>query len=124
MPPRHLINEDGTPFDAAELNAVRAELDVLPQHDREQYRNGNASSIAGHPAPRMLIVSGPGTGKSHLFLNRIKYWLQQEPEARILVSSFVRKLVADLQSDINNDAALTAGQKRQTTVSTLHKIAR
>jgi superfamily I DNA/RNA helicase len=124
MTPRHLINDDGTPFDPAELNAVRTQLDALPQNDRERYRNENAAAIAVHPAERMLIVSGPGTGKSHLFLNRIDHWFQQEPEARILVSSFVRKLVADLQSDIHNDETLTAEQKKQTTLSTLHRIAR
>ncbi|MBZ5499782.1 MAG: UvrD-helicase domain-containing protein [Acidobacteriia bacterium] len=124
MPPRHLINEDGTPFDDAELRSVRQQLDRLDEDERKQYRNQNAAEVAGHSAHKMLIVSGPGTGKSHLFLDRIDHWFQQEPDARILVFSFVRKLVADLQSDIDNDEQLTDDQKRQTTVSTLHRIAR
>lgn len=36
MPPRHLINENGTPFETAELRDVRAQLDSLPQNSREQ----------------------------------------------------------------------------------------
>ena len=72
----------------------------------------------------MLIVSGPGTGKSYLFLDRIDYWFQNNPDVNVFVTSFVRKLVADSQNDINKDEKLTNEQKQRTTVSTLHKFAR
>ncbi|MEX2233047.1 MAG: UvrD-helicase domain-containing protein [Cyclobacteriaceae bacterium] len=121
---RHLINNDGTPFDSTELQALRGELDALTDDRRTEYRNQNASAIAQHEASRFLIVSGPGTGKSHLFLNRVNYWYQQDAQARVFVTSFVRKLVADLQSDIDGDTQLTDEQKSNITASTLHKFAR
>ena len=72
---RHLINNDGTPFESAELQTLREELDALDDDGRTEYRNQNASAIAQHGAVKFLIVSGPGTGKSTLFKNRIGYWL-------------------------------------------------
>lgn len=72
MAPRHLINDDGAPFESPELETLRDELDALDDDGRIEYRNQNASVIAQHRAAKLLIVSGPGTGKSHLFLDRIK----------------------------------------------------
>lgn len=123
MPIRFLINEAGNPFDISELQDLREELDSLDDDRRVIYRNDNASSLAQHDAVKFVIVSGPGTGKSHLFLDRIRHWHRQNPDAKIFVTSFVRKLVADLQSDIDN-TELTQDQKRNITVSTLHKAAR
>ena len=98
---RYLINEDGTPFDSSELQRISCHLDRLNGEDRTRYRNQNAGTIAKHSAAKILIVSGPGTGKSHLFLDRIDHWFQDNPEASIFVTSFVRKLVTDLRNDIN-----------------------
>jgi superfamily I DNA/RNA helicase len=100
---RHLINENGEPFEDQELHA---------------------RAIARHAAVEMLIVAGPGTGKSTLFKERILFWLEQDSSAGILALSFVRKLVADLDADIANDAGLTDAQKKQIDVCTLHKYAR
>ncbi len=121
---RHLINNDGTPFNSAELQSLRGELDALSDDKRTEYRNQNASAIAQHKAVRFLIVSGPGTGKSYLFLDRINNWYQQDAQAKVFVTSFVRKLVADLKNDINGDTQLTDEQKSDITASTLHKFAR
>src|SRR4051794_26976120 len=74
---RELINEDGRPF-AEEIDAVKAALAGLANDDREDFRNRNSSAIACHPAKRLLIVAGPGSGKSFLFLDRIRYWLEQD----------------------------------------------
>ncbi len=121
---RHLINNDGTPFESTELQTLRGELNALDDDGRTEYRDQNASAIAQHEAVKFLIVSGPGTGKSHLFLDRINYWYQQDAQAKVFVTSFVRKLVADLQNDINGDTQLTDAQKSDITASTLHKFAR
>ncbi len=121
---RHLINNDGAPFESTELQTLRDELDALNNVEREEYRNQNASAIAQHEAVKFLIVSGPGTGKSHLFLNRINHWYKQDAQAKVLVTSFVRKLVADLQNDIDGDNQLSDEQKKKITTSTLHKFAR
>lgn len=124
MAPRHLINDDGAPFESTEIQTLRDELDALDDSGRTEYRDQNAAAIAEHGAAKFLIVSGPGTGKSHLFLDRINHWYQQDTNARVFVTSFVRKLVADLQNDIDADDELSDEQKNNITVSTLHKFAR
>lgn len=121
---RSLINDDGTPFKSSELQMLRGMLDSLDDDERTEYREQNALAIAQHDAVKFLIVSGPGTGKSHLFLDRINHWYQQDHDASVVITSFVRKLVADLQNDIKNVVRLTDEQKDKITVSTLHKFAR
>jgi hypothetical protein len=121
---RHLINEDGEPFEEDELEALARELDSLTTEQRTDFRNRNAEAIATHPATEILIVAGPGTGKSTIFKQRILFWLGQDKDAKILALSFVRKLVADLHADIQNDGRLTDSQKQQVSVFTLHKYAR
>ena len=121
---RCLINEDGTPFDSSELSMICKQLDGLNNNERIDYRNQNAALISKHDEVKILIVSGPGTGKSHLFLDRIVYWYQNNPEASILVTTFVKKLVVDLQNDIDDDKKLSDEQKDRITVSTLHGFAR
>jgi len=124
MGARYLINENGEPFEGRELDALSKELDAFKPAERTDYRNANAQAVAKHPAERILIVAGPGTGKSTLFKQRIPHWLGQDGSARILALSFVRKLVADLDADIQNDTGLTDAQKKQVDVLTLHKYAR
>jgi hypothetical protein len=121
---RYLINDSGEPFEEAELNTLAVALDALNAVDRTAYRNSNAAAISEHPAERLLIAAGPGTGKSSIFKQRVLYWLRGTPEARILALSFVRKLVADLRADIENDKSLSDEQKLHVDVSTLHKYAR
>ena len=121
---RCLINEDGTPFDSSELSMICKQLDGLNNNERIDYRNQNAALISKHDEVKILIVSGPGTGKSHLFLDRIVYWYQNNPKASILVTTFVKKLVVDLQNDIDDDKKLSDEQKDRIMVSTLHGFAR
>lgn len=122
---RYLINKDGTPFEKSEIQTLSDELDALDDDKRRDYRDKNADEIAEYnDTPKFLIVSGPGTGKSHLFLSRINHWYQQNAQAKVLVTSFVRKLVADLQNDIDGDDQLIDEQKNNITASTLHKFAR
>lgn len=121
---RFLINDDGNSFKSSEIQTLRKALDSLGDGERMEYRNRNASTIANHGIVKFLIVSGPGTGKSYLFLNKINNWYKRDKDANVFVTSFVRKLVADLQSDIERDKALTHEQKTKIAVSTLHKFAR
>lgn len=122
--PRHLIRTDGSPFPAAELAAIAKELDSLDAAEREAFRTVNANAIAALRSARTLIVSGPGTGKSRLFVRRIKNWLRADPAAGVLVTSFVRKLVRDLERDVSGDTTLSKDQRRQVRALTLHKLAR
>jgi len=124
MVARHLINDSGEPFDQEELKTLTKELESLNPTDRKTFRDANAQAIAEHQSDRLLIVAGPGTGKSTLFKQRILCWLKKNSAARILALSFVRKLVADLQADIKNDSNLTDEHKKQAEVFTLHKYAR
>jgi len=121
---RYLINDDGAPFETSELQTLREALDSLGDDERIEYHNQNTAAIAQHGADKFLIVSGPGTGKSHLFLDRIDHWYKKDQGASVVVTSFVRKLVADLQNDIKRDKKLTVEQKGKITASTLHKFAR
>ena len=52
---RHLINEDGTPFDSTELQTLSQQLDQLNAKERQTYRNLNTNTIAKHKAAKILI---------------------------------------------------------------------
>jgi superfamily I DNA/RNA helicase len=119
--PRELINADGDSF-GAELADVEAVLAHLPNDERRAYRDRNATAIARHPASQLLIVAGPGSGKSYLFLERIRYWVEEYGEPHIYVSTFVRKLVDDLLNEVA--VKLDPGVKNRVDGSTLHSLAR
>jgi superfamily I DNA/RNA helicase len=119
-----LIKADGTPFTDDEINSISEGLDALDDGARVEDRNQNAEEIAAHETNRMLVVSGPGTGKSTLFKKRLVNWLERYPDQRVAVATFVRSLVRDLQEDIANDAHMTAQDKARVTVMTLHRLAR
>jgi len=119
--PRELFNERGESFEG-ELDELQGELDQLDNDDRRTYRDANARFISQHPSKRILIVAGPGSGKSFLFLKRIQNWLIENDSARIYVSTFVRKLVKDLQSEVSIE--LEEIDANRVTVSTLHGLAR
>src|ERR1700694_4750503 len=93
LPARILLNTDGRRFD--DLDAITRTLDPLTNAEREAFRNANASAIAKAPVGRLLVVAGPGAGKTRLFLSRIRYWQTQQPDEGIYVASFVRKLIND-----------------------------
>lgn len=116
-----LLNPDGAPF-ADELHELRRSLSGLPNDEREAFRNGNASAIAAHDATHLLVVAGPGAGKSFLFLDRIRHWIAKHETPSIYVASFVRKLVADLESEIATE--IPEDGPRHVTATTLHALAR
>jgi superfamily I DNA/RNA helicase len=121
--PRNLINEGGEVF-GDELAELQEALEALDSEARRLYRDQNAAAIASHSATRMLVVAGPGAGKSHLFMDRIKHWLPVNADASIHVASFVRKLVKDLEHDVQTSDALADEGRERVTVSTLHTAAR
>jgi superfamily I DNA/RNA helicase len=118
-----LLNDSGLAFDDAVLGELDGVLRELETASREAFRNRNAREIATSSPARILVVAGPGTGKSYLFLERIRDWLKRFPGERIYVSSFVRKLVRDLRSDIGT-SSLSPAEKTLVTVTTLHGLAR
>lgn len=119
--PPELVSLGGMPF-GDELAQLAEQLDQLSNPDRARYRGLNATCVAEHPAARILIVAGPGSGKSFLFLARIKHWLECYPDETIYVSSFVRKLVKDLRSEIEQRAGLADKDKERVTVTILNDL--
>lgn len=109
------------PFSKEELEFLKKRLESLTDDQRLAYRNLNSNEIATTLVPEILIVSGPGTGKTTLFLKRIQHWLDSQPSATILVTSLVRKLVSELARDLENVEPKYRGK---TGVWTLHKLAR
>jgi len=121
--PPSLIRPDGSRF-GGELEVIGAALAQLDNASRETYRDRNADDIARHAAQRLLIVGGPGSGKTQLFLARIKTWLPQDSGACIYVATFVRKLVKDLRAEIDNETELLEEDQARISVTTLHTLAR
>ena len=75
--PRPMLNAEGETFDE-DIEDLYSALDILTNEQRADYRRVNAEAIASHESPRILIVAGPGSGKSFLFLERIKYWVGRD----------------------------------------------
>jgi superfamily I DNA/RNA helicase len=118
-----MLHEDRAEFAAAELAALEADLRALENPERVAYRDRNARDIAASEVEHLLIVAGPGTGKSHLFLDRIQNWLRRFPGELVYVSTFVRKLVQDLTSDLDT-SHLAPAERALVRVTTLHGLAR
>jgi hypothetical protein len=115
-----LLNTDGLVF--GDLAKVSPILEQLTNEARVEYRDVNATAIASSTAKKLLVVAGPGTGKSYLFLSRIEYWVALGGSSRIRVASFVRKLVTDLRTAISTGIAKE--QQNRIQVTTLHTLAR
>jgi hypothetical protein len=119
--PRSMVNCDGRTFES-EIDLFVEQLSSLTNEQRCRYRAKNAQAIAQLDHGCVLIVSGPGSGKSHLFSERIRYWLPRNDKYSVYVASFVRKLIRDLESEL--DAKLSDDDRSRVTVSTLHHLAR
>src|SRR4051812_4858259 len=104
--PVPLIRDDGGPFSDEEVDSLVEKLDALDDEARVEARNENARQIAEHDAERMLVVSGPGTGKSTLFKQRLVEWLARHPDKKVAVATFVNSLVRDLNEDIATDKTI------------------
>lgn len=114
-----MLNLDGTCF--VGLADLAEQLAALDNDGRKAFRNANGAAIATCEAERMLIVAGPGSGKSFLFRERIAYWLPLHPAQQVYVSTFVRKLVSDLKDAVKE---LSEKDQKRVQVSTLHTLAR
>jgi len=71
-----------------------------------------------------LITPGPGGDKNYLSLDRTNRWFKDYSGSTVFTANFARELVADLQSDIENDGELSSEQKSRIPVFTLHKLVR
>lgn len=118
--PPFLLNKDGSTF--TDLAALAELLDALENEARVEYRDANAALIAADTETRLLVVAGPGAGKSHLFIARIREWLTARPDGQVYVATFVRKLIRDLEREI--EAKLSAEESERVRASTLHTLAR
>ena len=121
--PSPMFHSDGSVFASAEIAATITALEAMSTAERGAFRAQNAEAISSSHSSRILIVSGPGTGKSYLFMDRIDYW-GAEYDGTILVTTFVKKLAADLNQHLLSSSALTEERKEKVRLQTLHAVAR
>lgn len=119
--PTVLVRGPGHEFTETDLIDAESGLRELDNPGRIRFRNANSKAISEDASPRILIVAGPGAGKSFLFMDRIRAWLKTHPQGSIHVASFVRKLVIDLRTDVDH---LDPKESERVEVSTLHTLAR
>ena len=68
--------------------------------EQKAKRDECLNKIICSKAPKKLIISGPGTGKTYIF----KQILQQNASGKNLVMTFIRKLVDDMAKDLGTMA--------------------
>ncbi|GAI49619.1 unnamed protein product [marine sediment metagenome] len=124
MNTRDLINEDDNPFELSGMQNISRKLDTFSDDERIEYRDKNASAIVEHSTAKILITSGPGGDKNCLSLGRTNRWFKDYSGSTVFAATFVQELVADLQSDIENNGELSSEQKSRIAVFTLYKLAR
>lgn len=61
-----------------------------------------------------IVIAGPGSGKTTTILNKVKYILEHNPEAKILLLSFTNKSVDDIKNRLS---------KTDIDILTFHKLA-
>jgi len=119
-----LIHEDGSAFTGEQIQAIIDQLTPMTTGERCAFRDWNSSQIATSPVDKLLVVSGPGSGKSFLFDERIAWWGSTGDDA-VLVTTFARKLAADLESRLLRTAnGLSEDRNANVKPCTLHALAR
>ncbi len=102
-----------------ELKQICTELTNLSNTERLAKRSEISDAIITDNSNKLVVLSGPGTGKTYLFLNKIKHLLKKDPKSKILITTFVKKLADDLQDKINLEHEI--GSKAES--KTLHSFA-
>ena len=98
---------------ALEQNNSKGEI-LKPAAKQSMFSNGiegrydecQAAIVRAHPSSRLYVNAGPGTGKTHSLIEKLKYMLedeQVEPD-RITVLSFTRAAVAVIQDRLKTAA--------------------
>lgn len=119
-----MLHPNGSVFTAEEIAAVTTTLESMSTAERQEYLRQNAAAVSASPLEHLLIVSGPGTGKTILFADRIEYWGAQY-DGTILVTTFVKKLAKDLESQLlSSSSRLSKERKASVQPKTLHALAR
>ena len=67
-----------------------------------------------HATANILVIAGPGSGKTTTILEKVNYLLNKDPSYAILLLSFTNKSVNDIKERINNDTL---------DIMTFHKLA-
>lgn len=106
-----------------QMQSIKNNLEKMDAAQRTKLRDSISSEIINNTSEKIIILSGPGTGKSHIFVSKIKSILTINPRAKILVMTFVNKLAKELSGKIENDTDLQI-KKNQIASRTLHAIAK
>ena len=102
---------EGAPAEPAEADSTGSVLDGL---DRDQ----RAAATAASP---LLIIAGPGTGKTRTLTHRIAHQVTElgVPVGQFLAITFTRRAAQEMRDRL---AALCPGQDDQVTVTTFHGL--
>ena len=104
------LAESGAPFSAETSTAPREDAPLSAHLNREQ----QAAVLTS--APRLIIIAGPGTGKTRTLTHRIAYLIEEQGVApkNILAITFTNKaaqeMTARLKHLLDNEDSERAGQ--------------
>ncbi|MBZ0165478.1 MAG: ATP-dependent helicase, partial [Candidatus Omnitrophica bacterium] len=81
--------------------------------------NPSQQRAVDHPGANVLIVAGPGTGKTHTLMHRIaRHSAELSPEEAILAITFTNKAAQEMRDRL----AVHPGRPGQVTVGTFHQF--
>ncbi len=103
------VHENGQPGREESPATVPAPSDLNPEQER----------VLRETAARLLIVAGPGTGKTHTLTRRIRHLIERNgvQAERILALTFTRKAAEEMQTRL---AALLGPGRALPRVTTIH----
>ncbi len=105
-----------------DIKSLKLELNDLSFEQRKNKRTEITEAIKADNSAKLVILSGPGTGKSFLFFEKIDTIISNNPNAKILITTFVRKLADELQKKIDDKSELKGKVESRTLHSFAHNL--
>lgn len=93
-------------------------LDFQTQRDK---LNANQRAAVDSASGRLLVLAGPGSGKTHVLTLRIARLIEDTPESsfRVLALTFTAKAAAEMRQRVED---MLAGESRRTFITTFHSF--
>lgn len=90
-------------------------LNTLSLEEKKKEYNNIKLKIVNSPASHQLIISGPGTGKTRTFKEKVEKWNTDGiRNDKVLITSFINYIVDDLRNSLPTSCS----------IYTLHKLAK